>query len=264
MTSTTATKTPVSHATGRIAPVALAVVFWLTVWHLAAWGVGRDFLLASPVDVLRRLAELSVTVPFWATVGTSLLRIAVGFVTAMVVGGATAALAERFRVARILLEPLVTTIRSMPVVSFIILVLLWTDASWLAAITSFLIVWPLMHATLFDGIRRRDRHLVEMTAVFKVAWWRRFRSVDVPAVTPYLVTACTAGIGMAWKAGVAAEVIGIAHGSIGARLYEAKLFLASADVFAWTLVIVIASVGCQKAVVWLIRRGEATISGRVA
>jgi NitT/TauT family transport system permease protein len=158
----------------------------------------------------------------------------------------------------------IATIRSVPVVSFIILALLWTDASTLATITSFLMVLPIMHSSLLAGIRSRDAQLLEMVEVFGVAAWRRIRAVDVPAVLPFFATASRIGIGLAWKAGVAAEVIGVSEGSIGERLYEAKVFLESADLFAWTAVIIALSVMCEALVLWLIRSAQARRAGGVA
>lgn len=237
----------------------LAVLFWVAVWQFAAWGVHKDFLLASPFSVVARLGELGVTADFWATVGWSLGRIAAGFTAAAGVGALGAAAAVRFRAVDALLSPLVAAIRSAPVVSFIILLLLWTDSSSLPMYTSFLMVLPVMYANVLEGIKHRDRSLLEAAAVFRVPLARRVRAVDIPAVLPFFAAACRIGVGLAWKSGVAAEVIGVANGSIGEQLYEAKVFLSSVDLFAWTVVIVVLSVACEKLVLRLLR----SVPGRV-
>lgn len=264
MTSTTAISTPAGRAAQRHLPTALAVVFWLALWQVAAWVVGRDFLLASPVQVVARLGELSLTASFWGTVGASLSRIAVGFLAATIVGAVGAILAARFRLYDALSAPLISTIRTVPVVSFIILLLLWTDPGWLAAMTSFLMVLPVMHTSVLAGIRNRDGQLLEVSRVFAVPTLRRIRAIDTPAVLPFFVAACHTGIGLAWKSGVAAEVIGVTNGSIGERLYEAKLYLESADLFAWTLVVVLVSVACEATVMWSLRRAQARVPGGLA
>jgi NitT/TauT family transport system permease protein len=242
----------------------VAAAFWIAVWSIAAEVVGRDFLLASPGQVVVRLIDLVVTADFWATVGTTLMRIALGFVAAAVVGMATAALSARFRTVDVLTSPLISTIRSVPVVSFIILVLLWADASTLAAVTSFLMVVPIMHTSILEGIRSRDARLLEVVEVFEIPTWRRIRAVDIPAVLPFFAAASRIGIGLAWKAGVAAEVIGVSQGSIGERLYQAKIFLESADLFAWTVVIVALSIACEALALRLIRVAQDRNSGGVA
>ena len=225
--------------------------------------VHRDFLLASPGAVVLRLGELVVTGGFWGTVATSLARIVIGFTGAAAVGAALATLSSASRVAEALAAPLIATIRSAPVVSFIILLLLWTDSSRLAAYTSFLMVLPVMYANILAGIRNRDRQLLEVAIVFRIPWLRRVRAIDVPAVLPFFAAACRTGVGLAWKSGVAAEVIGVAQGSIGERLYEAKLFLESADLFAWTIVIIALSVTGEAVVLWGLRRAQARFSAGV-
>jgi len=229
---------------------ALAVVFWFAVWHIAAVMVGRDFLLASPWQVVRRLIQLLPTASFWSTVGWSLARIGVGFAAAAVVGAVLAATATASSVVRALLAPAIAAIRSAPVVSFIILLLLWTDSSRLPALTAFLMVLPVTYATLWQGFAQRDVQLAHMAHVFAVPWLRRLWAIDVPALAPYAMAACRSGVGLAWKAGIAAEVIGVARGSIGEQMYQAKVFLESADLFAWTAVVVTASVVCERVVLW--------------
>lgn len=245
MTSTTAPDLA-RRAPRRAARPLLVLAFWLGVWHVAALAVGHEILLASPAAVLRRLAELVPTADFWTTVGHSLLRIGAGFLIAAVVGVIGAALAAASRVVDALTAPLVTAIRSVPVVSFIILALIWADSGSLAVIVSALMVMPVVHTNVLQGIRSRDRALLDVATVFQMPAPSRLRAIDLPAVGPYFVAACQIGIGLAWKSGVAAEVIGLSEGSIGEQLYQAKIFLSTADLFAWTLTIVALSFAVER------------------
>lgn len=244
MTSTSPDKT--GTVTRAVARRIGAAVFWLAVWQAAAVAVHRDFLLASPMQVARTLIGLAPTADFWATIGWSLGRIALGFTGAAVLGAMLAISSAAWPVARALWEPAIAAIRSAPVVSFIILLLLWTDSSHLPVFTSLLMVLPVMYANVLQGIAQRDPHLLEAAQVFRVPFRRRLVAIDIPAALPFLAAACRVGVGLAWKSGVAAEVIGVATGSIGERLYEAKVFLSSADLFAWTIVIVVLSVACER------------------
>jgi NitT/TauT family transport system permease protein len=232
----------------------LAGAFWLVVWQCVAWSIDREFILASPMAAMARLIELAPTADFWATIGFSLARIGLGFLAAAVVGTVLAVASHVSGIIDALAAPLIATIRSAPVVSFIILLLLWVDTTVLAAATSFLMVLPVMYANVREGIHRRDRSLLEAARVFDVPLRRRIWAVDVPAIAPFMAAATRAGVGLAWKSGVAAEVIGVASGSIGERLYEAKIFLESADLFAWTAVIVALSVASERVVLWALRR----------
>ena len=85
-----------------------------------------------------------------------------------------------------------------------------------------------------------------MARVFRVPLWRRIRGIYLPAVMPYFRTAVSLGLGLCWKAGVAAEVIGLPTGSVGEQLYNAKVYFMTGDLFAWTVVIVVVSVLFEK------------------
>lgn len=252
---TTSTSRDVGARRRAVSPL-LVGAFWLGVWQVAAVAVGHEILLASPGAVLVRLAELVATADFWTTVGHSLIRIGAGFLIAVAVGAVGASLAAASPVVDALTAPLVTAVRSVPVVSFIILALLWAGSGALAVVVSALMVMPVVHTNVLAGIRSRDRALLEVAAVFRMRPLARLRAVDLPAVAPFVVAACRTGIGLAWKSGVAAEVIGLAEGSIGEQLYRAKLFLSTADLFAWTLTVVALSYTVERVVVAALERAE--------
>lgn len=238
----------------RLPRTALAVGFWLVVWQLVAVGLDQPLLLAGPVDVLARLVHLVPTADFWASIARTALRILVGFVGAGVLGSLTATACAAWPVADALAAPLMSVLRATPVVSFIILVLLWADTAWLASIVGLAVVLPVVHTGVLAGIRARDRALLEMAVVFAVPWWRRVLAVDLPAVRPFAVAAGRVGAGLAWKSGVAAEVIGLPAGTVGERMYDAKLLLSSADLLAWTAVVVLASALLERLAVALLDR----------
>jgi len=256
MTSTTAADGAVRHRPGRAARAAIALAFWLGVWQLAATLIGQQILLVTPGAAFARLAQLIVTLDFWGTVGHSLARIGIGFLAALVAGIALAALAAASALVDIVITPLLAAIRSTPVVSFIILVLIWAGSGQLAMVISFLMVLPILYTNALEGIRRRDRALLEVADVFQVPLRRRLPAIDIPALMPFVTAGCTVGVGLAWKSGIAAEVIGLAQGSIGEQLYEAKIFLSSADLFAWTVVVVALSFGFERVVLLLLARAE--------
>ncbi|GEL93966.1 nitrate ABC transporter permease [Cellulomonas composti] len=238
----------------------LVVAFWLVVWQVAAVLVGQRILLPSPVEVLTRLGELVVTPEFWTTVATSMVRIVAGLLLGTALGTLTAALAARSRTVDALVTPLLGAVRAAPVVSFIILVLIWVDTVRLSVVVSTLMVLPVVHTAVLTGLRHRDVALLEMTTVFGVPWQRRLAAVDVPAVLPFFAAACRVGVGLAWKSGIAAEVIGLPAGTIGERLYDAKLLLESADVFAWTLVVIALSLTLERLVAALLAHPTAAQS----
>lgn len=224
----------------------LAAAFWIAVWQLVSVRLGQEILLASPVSVMRCLAGLVVTGEFWQAVGFSFGRIVLGFFLALFAGAALAVVSYRFRWAAVLFEPLITVVKSTPVASFIILCLIWIPSRNLSVFISFLMVLPVVYRNLLEGIRQTDRQLLQMADVFGVGLRRRILYIYLSQILPYLLSACTIGLGLCWKAGVAAEVIGVPSGSIGEKLYHAKVYLNTPDLFAWTIVIIAISFLFEK------------------
>lgn len=223
-----------------------AVLVWLLIWQLGAMAMDQQILLVSPIAVLIRLGTLAVEPSFWKAVGFSLFRITGGFFLGAAVGTVLAALSARLRRVEELLAPLLLAVKSIPVASFIILSLILFSSRNLSVLISFLMVLPVLYAGVLGGIRAMDKQMLEMAQVFQIPAPRRVRYVYLPQVLPYFRAACASALGLCWKSGIAAEVIGMPTGSIGERLQQAKIYLDTPDLFAWTLVIVLVSLAFER------------------
>jgi NitT/TauT family transport system permease protein len=215
--------------------------------------VGSELLLAGPLAVLVRLAQLVPTAVFWITVGFSLARIAAGFAVAFVLGLALGLAAHRWPALAELLAPAVSFLKSVPIVCVIVLLLMWVGSARVSAIAVFLAVFPAIYFSVLEGCTAASPGLGELLRVMGVPGWRRFLADTWQQLLPYLVATCRNACGMAWKAGVAAELIGSPRGSMGERIYQAKLLLETGDLFAWTIVVVALSWACEKAFLALLR-----------
>ncbi len=242
----------------------LAVLFWLLVWAVASLAIGQELFLPSPWAVLGALAALVQSPVFWQSVGGSLWHIGLGFLLGLVAGVLLAALAAASSLAETLLRPLMLLVRSVPVASFIILMLVWVSSRWLSTWVSFLMVLPVLYGGTLAGLRSADGKLLEMAAVFRLSFWRRVRGIYLPALMAHLLPACELAVGMSWKSGVAAEVIGLPAGSIGERLYQAKIYLMMPEMFAWTVVILLLSALFGWLALALLRRAGQAAGGEGA
>lgn len=230
---------------------AWTIVFWLIVWQVGSMALKAAYphgalLLPSPVAALLCLFRLGVTAAFWSTVARSCAHILGGFLVSCVAAVALAALAAAKPRAEELLSPLVAAIKAVPVASFIILALVWLDSRHLALFISALMVFPPVYLNTLEGIRRADAALLEMARVFRVPFSRVVRGIYLPQVLPYFRAAASTALGLCWKAGTAAEVIGLSAGTIGERLYTAKIYFETPELFAWTAVIVLVSAVFEK------------------
>lgn len=231
------------------------VLFWLLVWELGSRSLHQEILLVSPFSVIRRFSVLLREREFYISALLSTGRILQGFFLAELFALFLAALSACFRLAAEMLRPPIAAIRAVPVASFIILILVWVPSRKLSASISFLMALPILYEGLLTGIRECDRELLEMAQVFRLSPWEQLKTIWFPAVLPYFRSATVTALGLSWKAGIAAEVIGLPKHSIGEQLYNAKIYLDTADLFAWTLLIVLLSAGLQRLFETMLRRG---------
>lgn len=236
-------------------------LFWIAVWEGLYYLVAQDILIASPQDVAVRLAQLGGTAEFWQTAALSLLRVLVGYAAAVVIGVLFAVLTTSSGLAYHLLYPVINILRVTPVASFIILALVWVKAGSVPSLMAGIMVFPLVWANVSEGIRHTDRELLEMARVYRFGWRKTMRRVYVPGVLPYFITAATTGLGMAWKAGVAAEVLSVPAMAVGTHIYEAKRYIDTVDLFTWTLVVIVLSMVLEKLIVRLMRLAARRIAG---
>ena len=232
---------------------AAIILFWLIVWQIAALWTDNHILLVGPVKVLWVFAQNMVQPDFFKTVFYSLARIGLGFFLALCVGLLLGAISYRFPLAQELAAPVMAALKSIPVASFVVLLLIWFGSSKLSFFISFLIVLPNVYVNTIAGLKSADVKLLEMAQVFGMGGWNRFFYIYRPALMPYLNSCLKISLGMSWKSGVAAEVIGLPGFSMGERLYMSKIYLDTAGLFAWTLTIVLASFLFEKAVLLLVR-----------
>ena len=219
-------------------------------------------LLVTPLEVVRRLFTLGGESGFWKTLLFSFSRIVLGFAIAFVRACVLGVLSGKWPLLETLLWPYVITIKTVPVASFIIISLIFFSARQLSTFISFLMVFPVIYSNVLEGIRSTDKDLMEMAQVFRMGWWRRLGYIYLPHLKPFLFSACSVALGMSWKSGVAAEVIGVAAGSIGEKLYESKIYFLTEDLLAWTVVIVLVSVLFEKLFLQLMRAGFDRWEGR--
>lgn len=215
-----------------------AVLLLLCLWQGAAVLLDRKILLASPVSVILRLFTIWRETGFLNAVFFSFLRIAGGFLAAFMLGVLLSVAAGKFSSVEMLLSPLMATVKSVPVASFIIIALIWLSSSELSVFISFLMVLPIIYNNCLAGIKSIDNKMLEMADIFRFSFGKRFLFIWLPSIKPHILSACRTALGIAWKSGIAAEVIGIPSGSIGEKLYEAKAYFNTVDLFAWTVIIV--------------------------
>ncbi len=231
-----------------------AVAVLIIIWQITAMVINQRIFIVSPLEVIKKLSELFFTSRFWFAISYSFLRITLGFFIGVILAIILAVLSSKFNFIKDLLAPFMLTIKSVPVASFVILALIWFSSENLATLICFLMVLPIVYTGVFEGIINTDKNLLEMAKVFKMSAVKKIRYIYFFEVYPFFIAATKVSLGLAWKSGIAAEVIGIPNNSIGENLFNAKIFLDTASLFAWTMTIVIISALFEKLFLYLLHK----------
>lgn len=248
---------------------AASAAFWLLLWEIASQAVGQEILIPSPIVVFKRLGALVITTDFWLTALHSLWNVLQGFFWGAIAGVLAAVLVSVSPVLAALLRPVIAAAKATPVASFIILALVWIARAAVPAFIAGLIVFPVVCGNVAEGIRQIDRELLEKAKLHRVSRWRTFLYVALPGVFPHLLSALSTSLGLAWKAGIAAEVLSVPKDTIGTELYNSKIYIETPDLFAWTLVVIVLSLVIETGFVRLtrnislqipLRAGKSTVS----
>ncbi len=231
----------------------LSAAFWIGVWQILYWIVKQEILIVSPVRVLQRLAVLSGDSAFWITALNSMGHVLSGFLFGLVIGVVLAVLTSASQTMYEILYPVISIIKATPIVSFIILALVWIRSEHVPAFAAFLEIMPIVLENVKNGIAKTDGNLLQMAQSYRFGLARTIRRVYIPSVMPYFTAACTTGMGLAWKTGIAAEVLSNTKLSVGGQIYDSKIYMETADLFAWTVVVIVMSVILEKLMVRLMK-----------
>ena len=133
-----------------------------------------------------------------------------------------------------------------------VLLIIWLGSARVSIAAVFLMALPGVYFSLLQGLDEVDGPLARMMRVHGVHGIRFLLARVWPSVLPFVLSCARSVIGMSWKAGVAAELIGMAQQTVGERIYQAKLLIETSDLFAWTVLVVTASWACERVLVRLL------------
>lgn len=236
-----------------VAAAGAVAAFWLAVWVFAAALVAQPLILPGPCAVVVALLRLVCDASTWAILAGSGARILGGLALAAVCGGVLAGVTVRSRTFSRLVAPALSFVKATPVACVVVLLLIWLGSARVSIAAVFLMALPGVYFSLVEGLTQVDKPLEQMFRLHGVRGWRLFCAHTWREVLPFALSCARAVIGMSWKAGVAAELIGMAAGTVGERIYQAKLLIETADLLAWTVLVVAASWACERVLVWLLR-----------
>ena len=234
----------------------LSILIWIGVWWLLAALFSKPLLLPTPIAVVKTVGFLALTGDFWLAILTSLVRILFGIALALFFGILLAILTVKSPFCHHLFSPLLMLCKASPVASVIFLVLLWVGRDRVPLFIAFIMALPIVWSNVREGLLQTDEKLLEMAKIFRLTGRQQLISIRIPSLFPYFLAACRSAIALAWKAGIAAEVLCLPKRSIGLGIYDGKMYLETDALFAWTLVVVLISALVEWGTLALLKKAQ--------
>ena len=245
-----------NRKTLSIISILISVFVWLGLWELFAALIDLEFLFPGAIKTVKTLSSLIITLNFWKTILLSMLRILLGLIIGVAMGIALAIIYQLTPFLRRFISIGMTVIKSTPVASIILV--LWVaiknGSQRLPIVIALLMVMPIIWQNLCDGFSAIDKNLSEVCDVFEFSRKKRIKLLVLPNLQKYFTPAFLTSIGLAWKSGIAAEIISYTKNSIGKNILDSKNVFDGDVMLAWTLTVVLLSLVLEHSVKALIRR----------
>lgn len=245
----------------KVSRLLIIILFWIFLWELGSLFINNVILLPSPLQVLEVLGTLCLKGYFWLSVFSSVGRVLVGLFLSIGIGVVLGILAGLNKYIEELLNPLLITIKSTPIMSIIILALVWFKSTNVAVFTAILVCFPIIYTNVLQGIKAVDLQLIQMATLFKVKSKYIIKDIYIPSIKHYIVSGVLMCLGLGWKVSVTSEVLATPKYSIGLNLLSAKATLETAELFAWTVVVVLLSFAFELAFKYYVKKTDKLASG---
>lgn len=225
----------------KIIPTFISIFMLLLGWQILAWTVKIPDLVPSVPILLKTLAELFVSAAFYQSVIATITRGLAGMLLSLLSAGGISLLFARNKYLYELFRPILAIMRSIPVVSFILLALIFLNPESIPLMIAFLTMFPLLTENLTNGICSQRQELMVMARLFRIGRWNQATQIIYPQLKPFLYSGLASASGFGWRAIIMGEVLSQCSLGIGSEMKRAQTFIAVPELMAWTLVAIFIS-----------------------
>lgn len=217
------------------------LIFWILIWELCSLFINQTLFLPSPFVVFKVLMSLIGDAYFWKSVFYSMARVILGLFLSIVIGIIIGIAAGLNKFIEELLNPLIICIKATPIMSIIILALVWFKSDYVSVFTTILTCFPIIYTNVLQGIKSVDIKLIQMANIYNVKKKYIIKDIYLPSIKHYIVSGILMCLGLGFKVSVSSEVLSTPKYSIGLNLLNSKSMLETAELFAWTIVVILLS-----------------------
>ncbi|MBN2617451.1 MAG: ABC transporter permease subunit [Spirochaetales bacterium] len=220
----------------------ISLSFFYIIWEISAYYIGAEIILPKPITVFNSLIQIILKQDFKIKLLSTLIRGLWGFGISFILGLTVGILAGIFKTFRMLISPIISIVRSTPVISVILLAIIWFKVDNVPIFVAFLMAFPIICGNIIEGITTTNSKLLIMAKLYNVPLYKQVLNIYIPSVFPFIIAGSSMSLGVIWKVIVAAEVLSQPKFGVGTSLNDAKAYLITEEVFAWTIIAILLSI----------------------
>lgn len=211
----------------------------IAIWWIASVIVGAKIILPDPLSAFKAFCKLLISKEFLFNVLFTISRALISFVIITLSGLLAGIFVSKNKIAEQAINPLITVLKATPVMSVILIALLWFKTGTVPVFSAFLMAFPVMLVQVVNGCKSIDPKLEQMCVVYGIEGKSKMKNLIFPSLKPFVITGAKQTLSMIWKVVIAAEVLTVPEFGVGRSLHVAQINLETSEVFAWTLVAIL-------------------------
>ena len=219
----------------------LSIVLLITIYGIAAFLLDRSFILPKLDEIVHSFFVIITSKDFISIVLVTLSRFLMGVLISFILALILATWAFYSPGFKAFMEPLYTLLKSIPNVTYIIVALLWLGRNGSVILVAFLAIFPILYNSILSSYENIDPELIEVTDLYPDGKLFKLWHVYLPLIKPGIILSLQNALTLALRVSVMAEILGQVSMGIGRAMNFAKINYLMADIFAWTIIIIIIS-----------------------
>lgn len=221
-------------------------LFYFILWQMIAMIVNQSVILPSFLDVLNRLVYILSDVSFYNHLFITLFRVILGTLSAFVLSFIFAILSYDFKLINQALKPLVLVSKTIPNITYILLVLIWFSREMSVFFVTLLILFPVLYTQISTGLLGINPEHLEVLKLYPETYFHRLTMVIIPLIRISLFEGLKGALSLGFKVGVMAEILGQVQPGLGYLMHIARMNFETVDLFAYTAIMIMVVVLIEK------------------
>lgn len=221
-------------------------LFYFILWQMIAMTVNQSVILPSFLDVLKRLVYILCDVSFYNHLFITLFRVILGTLSAFILSFIFAILSYDFKLINQGLKPLVLVSKTIPNITYILLVLIWFSREMSVFFVTLLILFPVLYTQISTGLLGINPEHLEVLKLYPETYFHRLTKVIIPLIRISLFEGLKGALSLGFKVGVMAEILGQVQPGLGYLMHIARMNFETVDLFAYTAIMIMVVVLIEK------------------